>query len=124
MEKGRAAGPVGLRPGGLDLRVIRGDDFRIRLEFFDANDDPLDISGWTVGAQMRSTYQGPLLATFTIDTQGLPNNELNLRLDVADTLPLGEGVFPWDLQRFSGGQLVRTLLSGVAVVSSDVTEGP
>ena len=116
--------PVGLRPGKLDLRVVRGDDFRLRLEFFDADDSPLDISGWTLAAQMRSAYQGPLLATFTIETATLPDNELNLEIPAATTATLGEGVYPWDLQRFAGGQLVRTMLSGVTVVSPDVTEAP
>lgn len=124
MTNGKPAGPVGLRPGSLDLRVVRGDDFRIRLEFFDADDSPLDISGWTLAAQMRSAYQGPLLATFTIETATLPDNELNLELPAAVTGTLGEGVYPWDLQRFAGGQLVRTMLAGVAVVSPDVTEEP
>jgi hypothetical protein len=120
----KPVGPVGLRPGQLDLRVVRGDEFAIRLEFYSADDTPLDISGWTLGAQMRSAYQGPLIATFEIDQIGLPDNELNLRLSVSDTTPLGEGVYPWDLQRFAGGQIVRTMLSGVTVVSSDVTEAP
>lgn len=124
MATAKPAGPVGLRPGALDLKVYRGDDFRIRLAFFDADDSPLDISGWTLAAQMRSAYQGPLVATFTIDTATLPDNELNLNLSAADTSQLGEGVYPWDLQRFAGGQLVRTMLSGVAVVSPDVTEAP
>jgi len=125
MRTAKPAGPVGLRPGALDLRVIRGDDFRIRLEFFDANDDPLDISGWTLAAQMRAAYQGALLATFTIDQTGLPDNEVNLQLSAAQTETIGEGVYPWDFQRFAGGQVIRTMLSGVAVVSPDVTEaGP
>lgn len=116
--------PVGLRPGAMDLMVIRGDDYKVRLEFYDADDDPLDITGWTLGAQMREAYQGALLATFTIDTAGLPSNEMNLELTAAQTTTLGEGVYPWDLQRFSGGSVVRTLLSGVAVVAPDVTEAP
>lgn len=115
------AKPVGLRPGTLDLVVVRGDDFRIRLEFFDANDDPLDVSDWDLQAQMRSAYQGPLIATFTLDQTGLPDNELNLLLDDSDTVALGEGVFPWDAVRVSGGQVIRTLLSGVAVVKPRAT---
>jgi hypothetical protein len=122
MQTGRAAGPVGLHPGGLDLYVVRGDDFRIRLEFATSDDTPLDISGWTVGAEIRSTYQGALLATFTINTTGLPNNELNLELLGAVTGTIGEGVYPWDLERFTGGSLRRTILSGVVVVAPDVTE--
>jgi hypothetical protein len=124
MRTGRAAGPVGLRPGGLDLRIVRGDDFQIRLAFATADDDPLDISGWTLGAQMRATYQGQLLATFTLDDTALPAGEINLSLPAAVTSTIGEGVYPWDLQRFAGGSLIRTVLSGVAVVTPDVTEAP
>jgi hypothetical protein len=116
--------PVGLRPGRLDLRVVRGDDFRIRLEFFNADDDPIDISGWTLGAQIRTTYQGSLLASFTVETATLPDNELNLEVAATVTATIGEGVYPWDLQRFAGTSLARTLLSGVVVVSPDVTEAP
>lgn len=116
--------PVGLRPGRLDLRIVRGDDFQIRLDFSTADGDPIDVTGWTLGAKMRTTYQGPLLATFSFDATALPASEVNLRLDAAATATLGEGVFPWDLQRFAGGALVRTLLTGVVVVSPDVTEAP
>lgn len=124
MMQTRKPKPVGLRPGAMDLMVIRGDDYKVRLEFYDANDDPLDITGWSLGAEMRDTYQGALLATFTIETIGLPDNELNLVLVPGQTELLGEGVYPWDLQRFAGGSVVRTLISGVAVVSPDVTEAP
>ena len=122
MQTGRAAGPVGLHPGGLDLYVVRGDDFRIRLEFATADDTPLDVSGWTLDSEIRSTYQGPLLATVGIDRTGLPDNEVNLTIDAAVTATIGEGVYPWDLYRSAGGQVRRTVLSGVVVVAPDVTE--
>lgn len=116
--------PVGLRPGPLDLYVVRGDEFKLRLQFFDSDDLPMDISGWTLQAQMRNTYQGALLATFGLDSTGLPSNEVNLVLSDAQTGVIGEGVYPWDLQRFAGGQVIRTMLAGVVVVSPDVTEAP
>lgn len=122
MQTGRAAGPVGLHPGGLDLYVVRGDEFRIRLEFATADDDPLDVSGWTLASEIRNTYQGELLATILVDQTGLPDNELNLHIDAAVTAEIGEGVYPWDLYRSAGGQVQRTILSGVVVVAPDVTE--
>ena len=123
MLTGRAAGPVGLHPGGLDLFVVRGDDFRIRLEFATADDDPLDISGFVLSSQIRNTFQGELLATIVVDQTGLPDNEVNLTIDASVTAEIGEGVYPWDLFRSAGGQVRRTLLSGVVVVQPDVTEG-
>ena len=118
----RSQRPVGLRPGRLDLQVVRGDDYAVRLEFYTADETPLDISGWTLAGQVRETYQGALLADFVVDRDDLPENELTLRLSASVTATIGEGVYPWDLQRFSGGSLVRTMLSGVVVVTPDVTE--
>lgn len=123
MVNGKAAGPVGLRPGALDLRIVRGDAFSERFEWYDANEDPLDVTGWVLEGQLRATYQGALLAQFTIDRSGLPDNEMNLQLTDAQTTGLGEGVYPWDLVRISGGPInPRTVLQGVAVVSNRSTE--
>lgn len=119
----RPAGPVGLRPGGLDLRIVRGDAFSERFEWYDADDSPLDITGWVLEGQLRVTYGGDLLAQFTIDQSGLPDNEMNLTLTAGQTVTIGEGVYPWDLVRVSGGPInPRTVLQGVAVVSARSTE--
>lgn len=116
--------PVGLRPGSLNLLVVRGDAFRERLVWRDADGDPLDVSGWTFVGQLRDTYSGALLADFTIDRTGLPDNEINLRLSDADTVGLGEGVYPYDLVRTVGGPSApRTMLSGVVVVRPRATGG-
>lgn len=115
--------PVGLRPGLLNLLVLRGDEFRERLVWKDANGDPLDITGWVLEGQLREAYGGALLANFVLDDVGLPDNEVNLRLADTDTAALGEGVFPWDLVRVSGGpSSPRTVLSGVAVVRPRATD--
>jgi len=119
-----ADAPVGLRPGTLNLLIIRGDAFRERLVWRDADGDPLDVSGWDLEGQLRDTYSGALLADFTIDRSGLPDNEFNLRLEDTDTADLGEGVYPYDLVRMSGGpSFPRTMLSGVAVVRPRATGG-
>lgn len=115
--------PVGLRPGTLNLRIVRGDFFSERLEWYDSDNNPLDITGWVLEGQMRVTFQGALLAQFAIDTVGLPVNEMNLQLSEAQTSQIGEGVYPWDLVRISGGPVSpRTVLQGVAVVSNRSTE--
>lgn len=118
-----SADPVGLRPGRLNLRIIQGDTFSERFEWYDANEDPLDITGWGLEGQLRVTFQGALLAQFAVDRSGLPNHEMNLQLTDAQTATLGEGTFPWDLVRISGGAVnPRTVLQGVAVVSNRSTE--
>ena len=124
MTRPSTSGPVGLRPGKLDLEVVQHNDFAVRLEFVNADDDPIDITGWDLVANMRETYQGALIATFALDSAALPPNEVSLRLTAAQTALIGEGVYPWDLLRYSGGSLVRTLLRGVAVVVPVTQEVP
>lgn len=114
--------PVGLRPGSLNLLVVRGDAFRERLVWRDADGQPLDVSDWTFVGQLRDTFAGALLADFVIDRSGLPDNEFNLRLEAADTVGIGEGVYPFDLVRTVGGPSApRTMLSGVVVVRPRAT---
>jgi hypothetical protein len=106
----------------LNLLVVQGDTFRERLVWKDANREDLDVSEWGLAGQVRETYTGALLADLTIDRAGLPDNEFNLRLTETDTAGLGEGVYPWDLVRTSGGpSSPRTVLAGVVVVRPRAT---
>lgn len=112
---------AGLAPGDLPLRVQKANDFIIVIEFLDQDDNPIDATGWTFAAQIRETYQGALLASFDFDQIGLDDHQLRLKLSPAQTDAIGEGTWPWDFIR-TGGDTVRTLLAGVAVVVPNATE--
>lgn len=118
---GEAVPLAGLAPGELPLRIQKANDYAIVVEFLDQDMVPIDSTGWTFDAQIRETYQGALLATFSFDRIGLLDHQLRLSLTAAQTDLIGEGTWPWDFIR-TGGDTVRTLLAGVAVVVPNATE--
>lgn len=114
---------AGQTPGSLNLYARTGDDFTAILEFFDVDDLPIDASGWTLAAHMRDTYGGTLLVDFTFDQTDLETHQWRMTATSVEMEPVGDGVWPWDLERAAGGPSRRTLLTGVVVVSPDVTTG-
>lgn len=117
---------TGRKPGRLDLVAVQGDDVGVIAEVFDQDDEPIDVTGWTLESQVRATYDGDLLLTFTVETAaddpGLDDNEVRLSASAAQMEAVGEGAWPWDLRRTSGGPSVRTLLAGTLLVRPRVTE--
>lgn len=117
---------AGRTPGRLDLAAVRGDDLQFVADFEDQDGVAIDVTGWTVAAQVRATYGGALLVDLTVesntDDAELATNQLRVSATAAQMASVGEGAWPWDLQRTAGGPSSRTLLAGTVQVRPDVTE--
>jgi hypothetical protein len=70
-----------------DLIIDIGRDFNEYFGFTDDADTPLDMTGYTVKAQIRSgeSSGSTLIAEFTVDNSALADGELWLRLTDAQT---------------------------------------
>ena len=117
---------AGRTPGRLDLTAVRGDDLMLVCDFEDQDGTATDVTGWTVAAQVRATYGGALLVDLTVENNtndaSLAPNQLRLSATAVQMASVGEGAWPWDLQRTAGGLSSRTLLAGTLLVRPDVTE--
>jgi hypothetical protein len=109
-------------PAEYPLTLYRGDTRLWELEFTHDDDTPLDLSAYTVLAQIRATRDSAdVLATFTVDDSRASDGVLRIRLDAAQTV-LDVARAYWDLQltRPDDG-FVRTWLSGSVRVRGDVS---
>lgn len=89
---------------------------------------PVDLTGWTARAQIRTNVGGEIWATFT-DTDGITlDDQGNITLTVGhavteaaewQTLARVEGV--WDLELIDGDGEVTRFAMGPVIVSQDVT---
>ena len=115
---------LGLRPGRLDLTVMRGDGLSFVAGFFDQDGSPVDVSEWTFEGQVRRTYGGPILAQFvvTVASGGLDDHEIRAEVDAATIWTIVEGSCPWDLVATSGWPSIRTVLAGIVQVLPRATE--
>lgn len=68
-----------------DLIVNQGVDLGFRWPVFDADNEPVDLTGWTARMQARDKAGGILRAEWTTDLNGgLTFEDMNfLRLDIA-----------------------------------------
>ena len=104
-------------PGIANLVIYRGDDFRQGFTFMQAGTVlPMPTTGWL--AQIRPIIDGTVSVVLTIDASAGASGLIVVSLTGAQTTVLDSGV--WDLQATVNGQ-VTTWISGVVVVSKDVT---
>ncbi|NDE18431.1 hypothetical protein EBZ80_26330 [bacterium] len=105
-----------------NLLIEQGVDLSIQVAVQDSTGSTYSLAGAAAAAQIRDTYNGSLLASFSVVTATGVTGRLDLALNAAtaSALPLSGG--KWDLLlTTSAGTKVR-LLNGNVTVSGEVTE--
>jgi hypothetical protein len=108
-------------PAGLyNFTIEEGADFALGLHV-KINGEVQDLSAWDFAAQLRTTVDGTLLATFTTSLD--PDNEtLRIGLDSATTDNLLAQNARWDLLATTPDLRKIRLLEGKVTISGSVTE--
>lgn len=100
--------------------AVRGDDYEHELDFVDdSTSDPLDVSDWTIAAQLRVFPDDEPFVAFAVDTAGAATGVVILRLTSEQTALL-DRAYSWDLQRTDSGK-IWTPLRGSFTFVPDVT---
>ena len=110
------------RPTRVDLKMYRGDDYKIPLAFDDGATPPatIDVSTWNFSAQVRNRPNDEeVLLSFTVDMTSAVSGTIVLTADKSLTATLPAGPLHWDVQRALPSQ--RTLVAGQFLVQADVT---
>jgi len=108
-------------PAVYDLSVRLGDTETVSVTVQDSAGSPIDITGRSYAAQIRSTASSStVLATFTCSITNASAGQFACTLSAATTAALSPGTGVWDLQETSG-TTVTTLLSGQVRFDQDVT---
>ena len=104
-------------PARYDIRLVAGDDYQITVRLLDNDGDPVDTSGYTFKAQIRSAPlpHGTLVAEFDV-TPVAGGAELVLVSDDTEDL---RGDLVWDVQ--SESPEIRTWVTGSVIVMPEVT---
>jgi uncharacterized protein YfaS (alpha-2-macroglobulin family) len=107
---------VGSLPQVVNLVLYEGDDFYLTLTVTDVDGGPVDFSGATAMAQVRTTVSDPSDVAFVPTISG---NEIELHLPSTATTGLRSGV--WDCQVTYESGDVQTLAHGSVTVTPQVT---
>lgn len=107
----------------VDIICRRGDTFSIEINFFDANDQPIDLTNFTFKMEVSEsdTATTPVLDdtdfTYTSNSTGT----LLVSATSATMLTIPAGVYIYGLQSTDSG-IVKTWLFGLFTVNEDVVD--
>lgn len=105
-------------PLAVDLLVYQGDDLYLDVSVMDSAGNPMDLTGYTPKAQVRSTPPDTtVLCEFGCT---VASNLIHLHLLAADAANLVAAA-SWDVQITSAAGVVRTLVYGAVKPTLEVT---
>lgn len=112
--------------GNYDLTIEQGATFYQQIIWKDANEDPIDISGYTARMQIRKTVKATtsILSLTTENgriTLGGAAGTITLEVAAEDTADLTEFCGVYDLELEASDGTVTRLLQGQIEVSREVT---
>lgn len=110
------------QPAPQDLIITRGDtEVIVATLTSDDNGTPINITGRTYRAQIRSTQDSTTIkASFTCTVPTGTDGKVTCTLSAADCATLTAGRYYWDLEETASG-VVSTILAGDVTVLADVT---
>jgi hypothetical protein len=107
-----------------DLQIFQGDDYQGTVTVLDSASKPVDLTGYTVLAQIRimpAQYWPAVAATITC-TVTLPNT---ITLFIPNTVTINlYCTYVWDLQLTDATGLISTILQGYVYVEQDISRQP
>lgn len=109
------------QPADQDLTITRGDTETLVVTITADGSSPIDITGRTYQAQVRSqqdstTIKGSFVCVVTAGASG----QVTCTLSAATSSTLSAGLYFWDLEENASG-VISTILSGNVTVLADVT---
>ena len=118
--------------GQYDITAEQGSTFALNMNYQDADDNPISLTGYTGGMQVRRYHSatGTLLnsntsdVTFTIESTDAAVPTGNVQIDISaatmSTVPAGNHVY--DIELHKNGTVTR-LIEGRFIVTPEVTRG-
>ena len=119
-----AGGPLnaGALPANYDIAIYKGDYLEFFVTINDTLGTPLNLTDYTVKAQLKTDYSDPSPILFNTTVVVPSEGYIRVFLSSSVTATLLPGSYIYDLQVTSSIGENRTYLRGDAVVQEDVTQ--
>jgi hypothetical protein len=107
----------------VDIVCRKGDTFSIEIDFFDANDQPIDLTAytWKMEVSESDTSPTPVLDDTDFSYNGNSSGKLFVTATANTMLTIDGGLYIYGLQSNDAGT-VKTWLYGLFTVNEDVVE--
>lgn len=103
-----------------NILIEQGTDFSAIIDVTDNDNNPYDLTSYTVNSQMRKNYASSSATTFVASHNGV-FGQINLTLPNSVTVDLEPGRYLYDVEMTSNGGGVTRVVEGVATVTPGIT---
>jgi hypothetical protein len=107
-------------PTNYDLEIYKGDFVEAFVIVRDDNADPINLTGYTAQAQLKTNYDDSSPVEFECTVTG-PTGQVRIYLSSADSSTLVPGDYIWDFQVVNPDGDARTYIAGDVTVHNEVT---
>lgn len=105
-----------------NLVIDQGSTFTVSIVIFDPNGNELDLTDYTIRAQMRKSYGSNSYTSFTASKGADPTNgEITISLTATQTSALRSGRYVYDIEIEDDEDVVTRVLEGIVTVTPEVT---
>ena len=105
-----------------NLTIDQGSTFSASIDVTDVEDNILVLTGYTVAAQIRKTYDSTTAVDFTGPVSNATQGEITISLTPAQTNALVAGRYVYDAEITSAGGTVTRVIEGQIEVTPGVTQ--
>lgn len=107
----------------VDIICRKGDTFAIEIDFYDANNDPIDLTTytWKMDVSESETSVTPVLDDTDFTYTGTSGGKLYVSATATTMATIDAGLYIYGLQSDKSG-VVKTWLYGLFTVNEDVVE--
>jgi hypothetical protein len=108
-------------PAKQNFSITRGDTETVVVNITSDGATPINITGRTYRAQLRSTKESPAIsASFVCTITNALQGQVTAVLSAATTGTLSAGTYYWDFEEDNSG-VITTIIAGTVSVLADVT---
>lgn len=105
----------------VELTIEQGATFISTITIKDSEDIPLDLTNFTVKAQMRKSYYSSTAINFQVEIVSAINGLVTINLDAISTSSIKPGRYVYDVRiKDQFGDAIR-IFEGIATVTPGVT---
>lgn len=118
------AGTIGstLKPKRWDIEIYQGDTFAFALQFKDASNALINVTGWTALAQIKNSDGTPATTPAFATTVGGADGKITIKLTDVQSNDLAAGEYMYDVQVTDSAGNKRTYIGGRITVTEDISE--
>ena len=103
----------------INIVIDQGTTFNTTFTIHDANDEPIDFTGYTANSQMRKTYSSSNAHVFDVSLNNIGQVTLSMSATTTNAIIAGRFVYDVEVQDISG--IRSRVVEGIATVTPQVS---